>query len=82
MAEEEVLAPASAAAADLKRKLDDLEPDEALEHAEGMRDDEAKNSDEVEKNVDGFAEAHGSEVKRPRLDDDKTEKPDGPGNLL
>ncbi|KAL9432387.1 hypothetical protein AB3S75_027422 [Citrus x aurantiifolia] len=81
MAEEEVLAPASAAAADLKRKLDDLEPDEALEHAEGMRDDEAKNSDEVEKNVDGFAEAHGSEVKRPRLDDDKTEKPDGPVNV-
>lgn len=75
MAGEEVLAPVPAAALNLKRKFDDLEPGEALEHAEGMRDDEAKSGN-------GFAEADGSEAKQPKLNDDKTERPDGPGNFF
>ncbi|KAL9432380.1 hypothetical protein AB3S75_027417 [Citrus x aurantiifolia] len=73
MAGEKVLAPVPAAALNLKRKLDDLEPGEALEHAEGMRDDEAKSGN-------GFAVADGSEAKQPKLNDDKTERPDGPVN--
>ncbi|KAK9270080.1 hypothetical protein L1049_025654 [Liquidambar formosana] len=77
MAEEEVVAAASPAPSDHKRKLEDLEP-EAPEPTEPTHPEPANSNANSNSESDGVSNAEvavtdSSEAKRPRLDD----KPDG-----
>lgn len=78
MADEEVVAVASPAPSDHKRKLEDLEPEEAPEPNPNSNSDSISELNSVDKPEDETltgGDSDGSEAKRPRLED----KIDGPG---